>query len=144
MRPTEDLFRLIEDEGIILRYYELPGGRVGLYVHLENLKYPHIFIDPSIIRNEVEFRAVLAHELGHHFTLGGLHAIKCQGEYLMKSIWERRADRWAIDYMVRESDVLKLYRKGYEVWEMAEKLIVPEIWVKDKVGRMKNRGRFPE
>lgn len=138
MRRTEELHALIDREGIVLRYYELPEGRDGLYVYTKSLGRPHIFLRPELAKDAIAYRSVLAHEVGHHFTLAGDYSIHPSTEYdrPMRSKFERLAERWAIDYMVPVNDLMSLCRKGYPVWEIAERLQVPEEWVVDKLRRV--------
>jgi len=139
VRPTSDLHAIARREGIIVRYYQLPDEYDGYYLHPEYPPVPHIIINERILDDVVRFRATYSHELGHHFTLGGALLSAARSEYtqILHSKWEAAADRWAINFMVRLSDLLPLLKQGYPTWEIAEKLLVPEQWVVDRIKRLK-------
>lgn len=145
MRPTEELHHLARINGIVLRRYRLPMDRKGFYLHLHYPPVPHIILSPDLRPGSVEYRAVLAHELGHHFTLAGNFAMAGHSEYerTQENRWEVRAELWAIDFMVRSTSLRSLLKARYETWEIADKLLVPEPWILNKLERMTRSARVP-
>lgn len=134
MRPTEDLYIVAENNGILIRRYNVPGNLNGMYLHVEGM-HPHIVISPKLIEGSILYRATLAHELGHHFTTAGDFALVGAGETerIIGRRAERHADRWAIDFMVRTDSVRRLLHSAYSTWEIAERLCVPPDWIAKKL-----------
>lgn len=129
MRPTMDLYRLLEDEHIILRIYNLKVGCDGLYVRIRSIPRPHIIIASRILYDPVCFRAVLAHELGHHFTLSETYALHPMSGNTVTLRDEVRAEQWAINYMVCPERIRVLSGQGVDTEEIARRLAVPTSWV---------------
>src|SRR5690606_3190920 len=101
VRPTEDLLRLVDQEGIELRWASLAPYWYGLYVR-EASRPPYILRDHSLENRQVPFRAVLAEALGHHFTTEGswVRRASSRNTVVLQPKVELRALRWAIDYML--------------------------------------------
>lgn len=134
MRPTDELHFVAEAHGIILRRYEIPDGRKGLYIYPDDPPAPHIVIPPDVREGSLAYRAILAHELGHYFTLARDYSlIENELDKALGNRWENRADRWAIHFMVRTGSLWALWHNRYTTWEIADMLVVPEEWVIKKL-----------
>lgn len=122
VRETRELFALVAQAGIELRWARLRPYFNGVYLW-DPPKPPYIYLDVDLLDEPVVLRAVLAEELGHHFTRGASVG------------WETRAFWWAVDYLVLERDLGALIRQGATLWEMSDRLQVPVLWVRRKLER---------
>lgn len=123
VRETGELFALVAQAGIELRWARLRPYFNGVYLW-EPPKPPYIYLDVDLADDPVLLRAVLAEELGHHFTRGASVG------------WETRAFWWAVDYLVSERELGELLRAGATLWEMSGRLQVPVLWVRRKLERI--------
>lgn len=138
MRPTEDLLRLVDQEGIELRWASLAPYWYGLYVR-EPSRPPYILLDHSLENRQVPFRAVLAEELGHHFTTEGfwVRRASSRNTIVLQTKVEIRALRWAIDYMIDGHMLLWAWKRYRNPWDVAEYFMVPMPWCLDKLQWMR-------
>ena len=135
MRHTSELWALAEREGIQVIWEPLRPGRVGLYLPRPGT-CPVIVLDPWLERRERWLRAVLAHELGHHFTAtqGWLQLARRQP--VLRSSCEQAAWRWALDFLLPDEAFVPFWRRSPNVFSAAEHFYVPESVVVDKLGRL--------
>ncbi|GAU79492.1 ImmA/IrrE family metallo-endopeptidase [Fusibacter sp. 3D3] len=101
----ETLLNIIESLGIQLEITkDLPKGVNGFYY--QDAAHDIIVVNEQI-KDEVEFKTVLSHELGHYFTTG----FNFKGSPFMDLIHterdEVRAMRWACDYLIPSDDLVK-------------------------------------
>lgn len=137
-RGLGGLLRLVEQEGIHLCYTDLsdaPGRRVyGLYYREPRRNLPVIILDHRLEHNLPLHRSVLAEELGHHFTAPSTSVAVAYTSYsvaLALSRDERRALRWACDYLLPVAEVAAAVERGIATpWDLAEHFLVTEwlIW----------------
>lgn len=128
MRRTSELWELAEQEGIQVVWETLRPGRVGLYLPRYGSR-PVIVLDPWLEHRERWLRAVLAHELGHHFTAtqGWLSlAVDCPD---LDRACEAAAQRWALEYLMPWSEFSRVAARCAGPSEVAEYFFVPESWV---------------
>lgn len=123
MRETSELFALVARAGIELRWARLRPYFNGVYLW-EPPKPPYILLDVDLADDPVSLRAVLAEELGHHFTMGASIG------------WETRAFWWAVGYLIRDHELRALIRQGATLWEMRERLQVPVLWIRRRLERV--------
>lgn len=91
--------------------------------------YYAIFLDFTKIRSTRLLRGVCAHELGHAAT-GALHKVSSPYDLVERS--EYRANRWAAEQFLSESDFRAAFAEGYtEPWELAEYFDLPEEDIKN-------------
>ena len=90
--------------------------------------YYAIFLDFTKIKSTRLMRGVCVHELGHAAT-GALHKVSSQFDLVERS--EYRAQRWAAEHFLTESDFRTAFADGYtELWELAEYFDLPEEDIK--------------
>ena len=86
--------------------------------------YYAVFLDFSKIRSTRLLRGVCCHELGHAAT-GALHKVDSPFEMVERS--EYRANRWAAETFMTESDFREAFAAGCtELWQLAEYFDMPE------------------
>lgn len=87
-----------------------------------------IFLDFSQIHSMKLLRGVCYHELGHAAT-GALHKVSSPYELVERS--EYRANRWAAQHFLTESDFREAFSCGCkEIWELSEYFDLPEDDIK--------------
>lgn len=87
-----------------------------------------IFLDFTQIRSARLLKGVCCHELGHAAT-GALHKIFSPYETVERS--EYRANRWAAEHFITETDFRAAFADGYtQLWELAEYFDLPEEDIK--------------
>lgn len=89
-----------------------------------------IVISSRFPEDSPEYRTILAHELGHHFTAMGDVLPYCMYSYsgqLDTGRAENRANRWAADQLIPWTELSRAVRAGVtERWELAEYFGVTE------------------
>lgn len=144
MRYTEEMVWLAKQEGISVHRYPIRPEFNGLYVRAGDLHRTHILIDTEIPEDSIEYRAIFAEELGHHYTTAGNWVIAAcapaHSRRVIRDSVELKALRWGVEYLVPPDALLYLLKRRYNVWEIAEELRVPEAWVLEQMYRMQQRG----
>lgn len=88
-----------------------------------------IFLDFTKIHTTKDLRGICFHELGHAAT-GALHKVSSPYELVERS--EYRANRWAAQHFLRESDFREAFSYGCkEIWELSEYFELPEEDIKN-------------
>ncbi len=146
MNKLEYLWQLIECEDIDLLYYPLrytPEKALGLYIRDGSKSI--IIIDKILNENSAEYRCVLAHEVGHHFTAPRtslLTAHTCYGNEVEIGKDEYRASVWATDYLIPDLNLIKVVLDGCDtVNRLAEHLSVADWFMYKKIFILKMRFR---
>lgn len=125
-RQTQELFDLAESQGIAVVPFPFKSIH-GLYMRSAQLSRPYIGIRLDLYHRQCNhFRTVLAEELGHHLTAArgsSLSVGSCREHILMRQD-ERRARRWAAEFMCRTPRVRELLARGFFPDEMAEYFMV--------------------
>ncbi|MHB1682812.1 MAG: hypothetical protein ACYCYO_08310 [Bacilli bacterium] len=94
------LYRLIESEGIFLRYDPLLSRRrkiLGLYYYDPAIEGSHIILTESLQADPKKHLAVLAEEVGHHFAGVRTNVMKSPEVEILRD--ELRALRWAVNFL---------------------------------------------
>lgn len=86
-----------------------------------------ICIDPTKLRDSVDEREKLAHELGHCETLS-FYSPSTPMETVGRC--EHRAIVWAIKKLAPKSEIRRLINEHLESWEIAERLGVSEDFLR--------------
>lgn len=83
-----------------------------------------VFLDFTKIHSIQECRGICLHELGHIGT-GSLHKVDSPYETVERS--EFRANRWAAEHYLTDSDFQEAFAEGYtELWQLSEYFDLPE------------------
>ena len=115
MSKLTNLYELAERQHIRVDCFELPTAES---LSLTQLGQCFIAIDPFALQSNADECVKLAHELGHCLT-GSFYNRYSGLDVRQKH--ENRADRWAIETLIPEEELLTAYKKGYrEVWQLAE------------------------
>lgn len=119
------LFALAAQEGILVRYADLPADILGAYYR----RTPDtvILLHTKLRSNRRLNRCILAEELGHHFTTGrNVVAFARAGKYHTQKI-ERLAAWWATQCLVPFSLLsMAVLRGARTTFELAEHFDVTE------------------
>ena len=122
MRTTEEMYKLINQENIILAELELPNNKLGLYRKDNHGDF--IFYKSEIKSNHIFFRCVIAEELGHYFTLNSSFVTKAPRTYqnwISESKEEEKALRWATNYLIDTTKLLaEFHESNFSVYELSE------------------------
>lgn len=90
-----------------------------------------IFVDASKLSTYAEEAVTVSHEAGHCMT-GSTH--KLNSPYDLIERHENRADRWAIEKLVPEDELVAATDFGYtEIWQLADYFNVTEDFMKKAV-----------
>lgn len=87
----------------------------------------YIGINSKGFENSAQLNTAKAHELGHCMT----GALYCEHSPLFtQEKCEYRANRWAIRKLVPKSLLIDYFKKGYQMWEIAEEIDLTEefLW----------------
>lgn len=131
MISTQKIYDLLSKECIQLGHFQLPDGRLGYYRNDQDAIV--IIIDPKV-KKEIDMRCTIAHEIGHHFTTIGNYSNK-DNEDLRNSITENNANRWAINYLIRTKDLLKVLsvdssltlKELADIFDVSDSFIISKI-----------------
>lgn len=119
----QDLYRIAEDHGIEVASFRLPeSGSLAL----ERDGRQYIGMDDSHRYPAGEEAAHLGHELGH-CLYGGFYSEKTARDTIMRH--EIRADKWYIENAIPRAELQKLLAKGYDAWEIADKMGTTEAYI---------------
>lgn len=87
----------------------------------------YIGLDCSRSRTTAEEQACIGHELGH-CLYGGFYTRQTPFDIMERH--EVRADHWYIRQAIPRKTLFDLLRKGYDAWEIAERLDTTEEYVR--------------
>lgn len=87
----------------------------------------YIGLDCSRSRTTAEEQACIGHELGH-CLYGGFYTRQTPFDIVERH--EVRADHWYIRQAIPRKTLFDLLRKGYDAWEIAERLDTTEEYVR--------------
>ena len=94
---------------------------------IENGSRYYIGINEKSFENTAQRNTAKAHELGHCMT----GALYCASSPLFtQEKCEYKATRWAIRKLVPKQLLLDYFKKGYQMWEIAEEMDLTEefLW----------------
>ena len=120
---TDDPVRITKELGI--RVYDVQdlSDLLGMYVY--RWKHRMILMNPNV--NRILYRMVLAHEIGHdqlHRSLAANGDLKEFELFNMTNMTEYEANAFAAHILIDESEMLELFRNGYDLAQTASSLKV--------------------
>lgn len=128
------LFKVAEDENVVIEYIKLPRNILGLYYKGPDLP-PSIGINRNIVNDSPLFTSVLAEELGHHFTTVFDTSAECfsyRDKLLINKV-ENLALRWATNFVIPNKELVQALKAGITtVYDLAEYFTVTEDFIKQK------------
>lgn len=150
----EELYKIVQNEGITLDYGDLaPFGRglYGLYV-LDPMLGHYILLDKRLLSRPREHRCVLAEEIGHALHPPRLlgHVRFCRRRYesadndaIIVAQDEQKALRWATDFLIPDVEIWRVVKKDgiNTVPELAEHFYVTEWFIRAKIGFIRRQAR---
>ena len=126
-----DLYKIADENKIKIYFYPL--------YPLKSVSLPgNIGIDSlGAVHTEAEEKSVLAHEIGHCIK-GAFYNYKCK--YDIKSKYEYKADKWAIQNIIPFDELESALRSGNtEIWSLAEYFGVTYDFMNKAVELYENR-----
>lgn len=124
--PIDDLFDMAQAAGIEIGWYPSYLGPRGRHIAAGGVRA--ILLSPKLKESAMRLRCALAHELGHH--LAGYY-----GTPLSLARDEAAATRWAQDLLLPDDWVWPRLRMT--PGELADEADVYEIWVRERLARLK-------
>lgn len=124
-----ELYDLAESHGIKIERCPLNPVLDAVYIKEETC-HPVIAISSTIAEDTPQYRTVLAHELGHHFTTAGSDFPRQMYSYASRvnvGRSEYRANKWAANYLIPTDSLAAAIESGVgTTWELAEMFQVTE------------------
>lgn len=135
---TNDPVRLADDMGILVRDVPELTDLLGMYTY--KWKHRIILMNPHI--NEVLYRMVLGHEIGHDqlhraLSFGGLKEFEL---FNMTDMTEYEANAFDAHILIDENEMDELFRDGYDLAAAAKILHVNINLLLIKVQEMNKLG----
>lgn len=129
MITLQEIYHIAEQENIVVDRLAL-SRREALSI-MDSNGDCFVVIDPHKVRNEIDERSKLAHELGHCVT-GAFY--NQHSNYDCRQRHENRADKWAVTQLIPIDQLDDAIAAGYtEIWELADHFGVTEDFVKKAV-----------
>lgn len=135
----DKLFNILEKENISVRYRALQeqcSSLYGLYLN-DEFAGPIIILDQSLQYSTSWHRSVLAEEIGHYYTTPRTNYLVAYTSYSKNLIMnqdERKALKWATDFLIPDDDLSEAIQEGYKLhFELAELFNVTEWFMHMKV-----------
>lgn len=136
MVPTDRLFHIAAERGIIVDFFRFSGPVRGSYSEYPWMVAPVIVLDSRMRDGSAEFRSVFAEEIGHARTSTGICAtVFHYSDRIVLSKMEKKAWAFAGDLMMPTEDVLPLV-EVYSASEIAECFGVTERLARFQLGRL--------
>lgn len=120
---TNDPVRLCSDMGIMLRDEPCFTDLLGMYTY--RWKHRIILMNPNI--NQILYRMVLAHEIGHdqqHRHLANDGNLQEFQLFNITDMTEYEANAYASHILIDEDEMLELFKIGYDIATVAKRLYV--------------------
>ena len=136
-----DPFRLCRLMGVKLLYQQLgkePDAIKGFFLESKRIKTITVNSDlPSVIQ-----RIIVSHELGHAVLhrKSGIHAFHEVGLFDESSVYEKDANLFAAEYLLKDEDVLASLNSDTTFSSAAARLLVPMELLDFKFRVMKWKG----
>lgn len=126
MKKTEknDLYDYATERDISVLNVELPNNKSVSAMSKSGKCY--IGLDPLEMKTKAEENVHLAHELGHCET-GSFYNRYSPCDIRGKH--EQTANRWAVKKLVPKTELVRLLKKGFARWELAESFEVTEDFI---------------
>ena len=128
-------------QGIEVRKHQLPVKIRGLYYEDGNYRSITINTDVRTAREEV---GVMAEEIGHS-VVGGSDLLFPDGtDPVIRRKAELRARHYGYNVVLPAKFLIQSFKKGMEVWDIAEEYGVTEEFVSEAVSSYVAKGLIPE
>lgn len=124
MQAKADLMEIAERNGVEILRFAFPLVD-SMSTEISGRCY--IGLDCSRSRTTAEEQACIGHELGH-CLYGGFYTRQTPFDIMERH--EVRADHWYIRQAIPRKTLFDLLRKGYDAWEIAERLDTTEEYVR--------------
>ena len=124
MTNLSDLYDLAEADSIKVDCFSLDNCQ-SISIQDSNGNC-YIGIDPMKLESSKEEKVKLAHELGHCVT-GAFYNRYSSCDIRGKH--EQTANRWAVKKLVPKAELVRLLKKGFARWELAEHFEVTEDFI---------------
>lgn len=124
MQAKADLMEIAERNGVEILRFAFPLVD-SMSTEISGRCY--IGLDCSRSRTTAEEQACIGHELGH-CLYGGFYTRQTPFDIVEQH--EVRADHWYIRQAIPRKTLFDLLRKGYDAWEIAERLDTTEEYVR--------------
>lgn len=124
MQAKADLMEIAERNGVEILRFAFPLVD-SMSTEISGRCY--IGLDCSRNRTTAEEQACIGHELGH-CLYGGFYTRQTPFDIVERH--EVRADHWYIRQAIPRKTLFDLLRKGYDAWEIAERLDTTEEYVR--------------
>ena len=124
MQAKADLMEIAERNGVEILRFAFPLVD-SMSTEISGRCY--IGLDCSRSRTTAEEQACIGHELGH-CLYGGFYTRQTPIDIVERH--EVRADHWYIRQAIPRKTLFDLLRKGYDAWEIAERLDTTEEYVR--------------
>lgn len=124
MQAKADLMEIAERNGVEILRFAFPLVD-SMSTEISGRCY--IGLDCSRSRTTAEEQACIGHELGH-CLYGGFYTRQTPFDIVERH--EVRADHWYIRQAIPRKTLFDLLRKGYDAWEIAERLDTTEEYVR--------------
>lgn len=125
MKDLNDLLTLAENNDILVCELKLKRTSAASIKHGDDKA---IFINKSDIKGSDDLKSKIAHEMGHCMTdeFYDAYSVVPMGRC------ERRATRWAANYIASREEVINAIRSGdSELWQLAEHFGVNKMFMID-------------
>lgn len=127
-----DLYAIAAENGVVIERWPLTPPLDAVY--FKDAGMPPIVVMATHLREEgAEYRTILAHELGHHFTSAGetvSSRLFSYGDLINVDRVEHRANKWAAEHLIPWDELRDALVAGLrEKWELAEHFGVTEEMV---------------
>ena len=130
----DDLFRIANEQGILVEFCEFPPNGLGFYSR--TYTPPVILLSKLLKKNRLLLRVILAEELGHHFT-GAVISGACSNitsTQQLKNKIEKKALWWAACQLVPfDNLVATLNENDFLLHELAENLNITERFLETSI-----------
>lgn len=120
----DDLYDYATERDISVLNVDLPNNKSVSAMSKSGKCY--IGIDPMKLESSEEEKVKLAHELGHCET-GSFYNRYSPCDIRGKH--EQTANRWAVKKLVPKTELVRLLKKGFARWELAEHFEVTEDFI---------------
>lgn len=129
------LISLAEKHNIIIDDYDLGDELLGIYLKIQGVPSPIIFLHKKLLTFSALARCVLAEELGHYFTMACGNAVeykhKNYGKQLQVNKIEKAAIKWGGKFLIPDEDLYITLKHGQlSLYEVAQKFNVTEAFAK--------------
>lgn len=109
MKDLNDIFKIVNDEHIILEEFNLTYKKIdGIYFKIPGLN-PTIGIEKTIVHDRCKYISTLSEELGHHFTCIGDLTAECvlYSDKIQRDKKEHKAKLWAADFLISDEEFVQ-------------------------------------